>query len=61
MVPISPARVTLVRTPPRSVQYIIAQAKSAETVGTTWWPIFPDLVVTDHRIRADDLDDFRAL
>ena len=61
MVPISTARVTLVRTPtPRSVQYIIAQAKTAETVNDMVADI-SDLVRDRHRIRADDLDDFRVV
>ncbi len=61
MVPISTARVTLVRTPtPRAVQYIIAQAKSAETVNEMVADI-TDLVRDRHRIRADDLDDFRVV
>ncbi|MEP7155423.1 MAG: ABC transporter permease [Betaproteobacteria bacterium] len=61
MVPISTARVTLVRTPtPRSVQYIIAQSKSAETVNEMVADI-SDLVRDRHRIRADDQDDFRVV
>jgi putative ABC transport system permease protein len=61
MVPISTARVTLVRTPtPRAVQYIIAQAKSAETVNEMVADI-SDLVRDRHRIRAEDLDDFRVV
>ena len=61
MVPISTARVTLIRTPtPRSVQYIIAQARSAETVNDMVADI-SDLVRDRHRIRADDQDDFRIV
>jgi putative ABC transport system permease protein len=61
MVPISTARVTLVRTPtPRSVQYIIAQSRSAETLNDMVADI-TDLVRDRHRIRADDLDDFRVV
>jgi putative ABC transport system permease protein len=61
MVPISTARVTLVRTPtPRAVQYIIAQAKSAETLNEMVADI-SDLVRDRHRIRAEDLDDFRVV
>jgi putative ABC transport system permease protein len=61
MVPISTARVTLIRTPtPRSVQYIIAQARTAETVNDMVADI-SDLVRDRHRIRADDQDDFRIV
>ena len=61
MVPISTARVTLVRTPtPRSVQYIIAQSKNAETVNEMVADI-NDLIRDRHRIRADDQDDFRVV
>ena len=61
MVPISTARVTLIRTPtPRSVQYIVAQARSAETVNDMVADI-SDLVRDRHRIRADDQDDFRIV
>ena len=61
MVPISTARVTLIRTPtPLSVQYIIAQARSAETVNDMVADI-SDLVRDRHRIRADDQDDFRIV
>ncbi|MBL0123270.1 MAG: ABC transporter permease [Betaproteobacteria bacterium] len=61
MVPISTARVTLVRTPtPRSVQYIIAQSKSAEGLNDMVADI-SDLIRDRHRIRADDQDDFRVV
>jgi len=61
MVPISTARVALIRTPtPRSVQYIIAQSRSAETLNDMVADI-TDLVRDRHRIRADDQDDFRVV
>ena len=61
MVPISTARVTLVRTPtPRSVQYIIAQSKNAEGLNEMVADI-NDLIRDRHRIRADDQDDFRVV
>ena len=61
MVPISTARVALVRTPtPRSVQYIIAQSRSAEGVNEMVADI-TDLIRDRHRIRADDMDDFRVV
>jgi putative ABC transport system permease protein len=61
LVPISTARVALIRTPtPRSVQYIVAQAKSAEGLNEMVADI-SDLVRDRHRIRADDQDDFRVV
>jgi putative ABC transport system permease protein len=61
MVPISTARVSLVRTPtPRSVQYIVAQAKSAQGLNEMVADI-SDLIRDRHRIRADDQDDFRVV
>ena len=61
MVPISTARVTLVRAPtPRSVQYIIAQSKNAEGLNEMVADI-NDLIRDRHRIRADDPDDFRVV
>ena len=61
MVPISTARVSLVRTPTaRSVQYIVVQSKSAEGLNDMVADI-SDLVRDRHRIRAEDEDDFRVL
>jgi putative ABC transport system permease protein len=61
MVPISTARVALVRTPtPRSVQYIIAQSRTAEGLNEMVADI-TDLIRDRHRIRADDMDDFRVV
>ncbi len=61
MVPISTARVTLVRTPTaRSVQYIVVQSKSAEGLNDMVADV-TDLVRDRHRIRADDQDDFRIV
>jgi putative ABC transport system permease protein len=60
MVPISTARVTLVRTPtPRSVQYIVVQSKTSEGLIDMVADI-TDLVRDRHRIRAEDQDDFRV-
>ena len=59
IVPITTARVALVRTPtPRTVHYIIAQANSAEGLADMVADI-SDLVRDRHRIRAEDQDDFR--
>ena len=61
IVPISTARITLVRTAtPRSVQYIVAQSRSAETLNDMVADI-KELVRDRHRIRADDEDDFRVV
>ena len=61
MVPISTARVTLVRTPtPRSVQYIVVQSKTTEGLNDMVADI-SDLIRDRHRIRADDQDDFRIV
>ncbi len=61
MVPISTARVTLIRTPtPRTVQYIIAQSKTTEGLNDMVADI-SDLIRDRHRIRADDQDDFRVV
>jgi putative ABC transport system permease protein len=61
IVPISTARVSLVRTPtPRSVAYIVAQAKSAERVNEMVADI-EEVLRDRHRIRADDPDDFRIV
>ncbi len=61
LVPISTARVALIRTPtPRSVAYIVAQAKSAEQVNDMVADI-EELLRDRHRIRADDADDFRVV
>ena len=54
IVPISTARITLVRTAtPRSVQYIVAQSRSAATLNDMVADI-KELVRDRHRIRADD-------
>ncbi len=61
MVPISTARVTLVRTPTaRSVQYIVVQSKTAEGLNDMVADV-TDLVRDRHRIRAEDQDDFRVV
>jgi putative ABC transport system permease protein len=61
IVPITTARVTLIRTPtPRTVQYIIAQSKTAEGLNEMVADI-TDLVRDRHRIRAGDNDDFRVV
>jgi putative ABC transport system permease protein len=61
IVPISTARVSLIRTPtPRSVAYIVAQAKSAERVNEMVADI-EEVLRDRHRIRADDPDDFRIV
>lgn len=61
MVPISTARVTLIRTPTaRSVQYIVAQSKSAEGLNDMVADV-TDLVRDRHRIRAEEPDDFRVV
>jgi putative ABC transport system permease protein len=61
IVPISTARVTLVRTPTaRSVQYIVVQAKSAEGLDEMAADV-TDLVRDRHRIRAEGSDDFRIV
>ena len=61
IVPISTARVSLIRTAsPRSVQYVVAQSKSAESVNDMVVDI-KELLRDRHRIRADDEDDFRVV
>ncbi len=61
MVPISTARVTLVRTAtPRSVQYVVVQSKTTEGLNDMVADI-KDLMRDRHRIRADDVDDFRVV
>jgi putative ABC transport system permease protein len=61
IVPISTARVALVRTQtPRSVAYIVAQSKTAEGVNEMVRDI-EELLRDRHRIRADDADDFRVI
>jgi putative ABC transport system permease protein len=61
MVPISTARVTLIRTPtPRSVQYVVVQSKSSEGLNDMVADI-NDLLRDRHRIRADEPDDFRVV
>jgi putative ABC transport system permease protein len=61
MVPISTARVTLIRTAtPRSVQYVVVQSKTTEGLNDMVADIY-DLMRDRHRIRAEDLDDFRVV
>ncbi len=61
MVPISTARVTLIRTPTaRSVQYIVAQSKTTEGLNDMVADV-TDLVRDRHRIRAEEPDDFRVV
>ena len=61
MVPISTARITLVRTAsPRSVQYIVAQAKTSDGLNDMVADI-ADLVRDRHHIRAEEADDFRIV
>ena len=61
MVPISTARITLIRTAsPRSVGYIVAQAKNADGLSEMVADI-SDLVRDRHRIRANEPDDFRIV
>jgi putative ABC transport system permease protein len=61
MVPISTARVTLIRTPTaRSVQYIVAQSKTTEGLNEMVADVM-DLVRDRHRIRAEEPDDFRVV
>ncbi len=61
MVPITTARVTLVRTPtPRTVGYIIVQSATAEGLNDLVADV-ADLIRDRHRIRADDPDDFRTV
>ena len=61
MVPISTARVTLIRTAsPRTVQYVVIQAKSAETLNDMVQDV-KELLRDRHRMRADDADDFRVV
>ena len=60
-VPLSTARVTLIRTQtPRSVQYVLAQSKTAESLKEMVADI-SDLLRDRHRIRADDADDFNVV
>ena len=61
MVPISTARVTLIRTAsPRTVQYVVVQAKNAEGLNDMVQDV-KELLRDRHRIRADDADDFRVV
>jgi putative ABC transport system permease protein len=61
MVPISTARVTLIRTPtPRSVQYVVVQSKTSEGLNEMVADI-NDLIRDRHRIRAEEPDDFRVV
>ncbi len=61
LVPISTARVSLVRMQtPRSVAYIVAQSKTAEGVNEMVRDI-EEVLRDRHRIRADDPDDFRVV
>jgi putative ABC transport system permease protein len=61
MVPISTARVTLIRTAtPRSVQYVVVQSKTTESLNDMVADIY-DLMRDRHRIRAEEPDDFRVV
>jgi putative ABC transport system permease protein len=61
MVPISTARVTLIRTPtPRSVQYVVAQSKTTEGLNDMVQDL-TELLRDRHRIRAEEQDDFRVV
>ncbi|TAG03279.1 MAG: FtsX-like permease family protein [Betaproteobacteria bacterium] len=61
MVPISTARVTLIRTAtPRTVQYVVVQSKTTEGLNDMVADIY-DLMRDRHRIRAEEPDDFRVV
>lgn len=61
LVPISTARVTLVRTAsPRAVQYVVVQARSADSLNEMVADI-KELLRDRHRIRAEEDDDFRVV
>jgi putative ABC transport system permease protein len=61
MVPISTARVTLIRTAtPRSVQYVVAQSKNSESLNDMVQDM-SELLRDRHRIRAEEPDDFRVV
>jgi putative ABC transport system permease protein len=61
MVPISTARVTLIRTAtPQSVQYVVAQSKNSEALNEMVQDM-SELLRDRHRIRAEEPDDFRIV
>ncbi len=61
MVPISTARVTLIRTAsPRTVQYVVVQARNADSLNDMVQDV-KELLRDRHRMRADDADDFRVV
>jgi putative ABC transport system permease protein len=61
MVPISTARVTLIRTAtPQSVQYVVAQSKNSESLNEMVQDM-SELLRDRHRIRAEEPDDFRVV